>query len=98
MHACRSARWRLPASLAAQEHIVCPCSALRASGCAQVAASDVSIVAVEDAPKEEIERERAIEMQKEDILSKPEQIRCAQRHSCSSAVERVRPRFHSLDC
>ena len=45
--------------------------------CAQVAASDVSIVAVEDAPKEEMERERAIEMEKEDILSKPEQIRCA---------------------
>ena len=43
---------------------------------AQIAASDVSMVAVEDAPAAELERERAIEMQKEDILSKPEQIRC----------------------
>ena len=34
------------------------------------------MVAVEDAPAEEMERERAMEMQKEDILSKPEQIRC----------------------
>jgi hypothetical protein len=33
------------------------------------------MVAVEDAPAEELERERAMEMQKEDILSKPEQIR-----------------------
>jgi elongation factor Ts len=43
----------------------------------QIAASDVSIVSVDDAPADEVERERAIEMQKEDILSKPEQIRCA---------------------
>ena len=42
---------------------------------AQIAASDVSMVAVEDAPAAELEHERAIEMQKEDILAKPEQIR-----------------------
>ncbi len=43
----------------------------------QIAASDVSIVAAQDAPADEVERERAIEMQKEDIQSKPEAIRCA---------------------
>lgn len=43
----------------------------------QIAASDVSIVAAEDAPADEVARERAIEMQKEDIQSKPEAIRCA---------------------
>ena len=44
----------------------------------QIAASPgVSVVAVEDVPAEELERERAIELQKEDILSKPEAIRCA---------------------
>ncbi len=42
----------------------------------QIAACDVSIVSVDDAPVDEVERERAIEMQKEDIQSKPEQIRC----------------------
>lgn len=42
----------------------------------QIAACDVSIVAAEDAPADEVERERAIEMQKEDIQSKPEAIRC----------------------
>ncbi|EIE22442.1 hypothetical protein COCSUDRAFT_37065 [Coccomyxa subellipsoidea C-169] len=41
----------------------------------QIAASDVSIVAAQDAPADEVERERAIEMQKEDIQSKPEAIR-----------------------
>ncbi|KAK9914903.1 hypothetical protein WJX75_002062 [Coccomyxa subellipsoidea] len=41
----------------------------------QIAACDVSVVAAEDAPAEEVERERAIEMQKEDIQSKPEAIR-----------------------
>lgn len=44
----------------------------------QIAACDVSTVAAEDAPAEEVERERAIEMQKEDIQSKPEAIRCAE--------------------
>ncbi len=34
------------------------------------------MVSVEDVPAEALERERAIEMQKEDILSKPEAIRC----------------------
>ena len=44
----------------------------------QIAASPgVSVVAVEDVPAEELERERSIELQKEDILSKPEAIRCA---------------------
>ncbi len=42
----------------------------------QIAASaGVDIVAIEDAPQEELERERAIEMQKEDIQAKPENIR-----------------------
>ena len=41
----------------------------------QIAACDVSVVAAEDTPAEEVERERAIEMQKEDIQSKPEAIR-----------------------
>lgn len=44
----------------------------------QIAACDVSVVAAEDAPADEVERERAIEMQKEDIQSKPEAIRCAE--------------------
>ena len=43
----------------------------------QIAASPgVSVVAVEDVSAEELDRERAIELQKEDILSKPEAIRC----------------------
>ncbi len=42
----------------------------------QVAACpEVTVVHVEDVPAELLERERAIEMQKEDILSKPEAIR-----------------------
>ena len=69
---------------------------------AQVAASDVSMVAVEDAPKEEVERERAIEMEKEDILSKPEQIRCAihtearkeKRHSVTLALMGLEGHLH----
>ncbi len=42
----------------------------------QIAASpSVDIVAINEAPQEELERERALEMQKEDIQSKPENIR-----------------------
>ena len=45
--------------------------------CDQVAASpSATVVAAADLPAEELERERAIELQKEDILSKPEAIRC----------------------
>ncbi len=49
----------------------------------QIAASPgVSVVAVEDVSKEELDRERAIELQKEDILSKPEAIRRASAAHC----------------
>ena len=42
----------------------------------QIAACEgVSVVSKEDVPADELERERAIEMQKEDILAKPEAIR-----------------------
>ena len=42
----------------------------------QVAASPtVTVVATEDVDKEMLERERAIELQKEDLQSKPEAIR-----------------------
>ena len=40
-----------------------------------VACPEVSAVNKEDVPAEELEKERAIEMQKEDILSKPENMR-----------------------
>ena len=44
----------------------------------QIAASPgVDIVSIDEAPQEELERERSLEMQKEDIQSKPEAIRCA---------------------
>ena len=50
----------------------------------QIAASPgVTGVAVEDVPAEELERERAIELQKEDILSKPEAIRYAAAQPCA---------------
>ena len=53
----------------------------------QIAASaGVDTVAVEDAPQEELERERAIEMQKEDIQSKPENIRSASRSGSGHAA------------
>ncbi len=43
----------------------------------QAAASPCAIVvALQDVPQPEIEKERAIEMGKEDIQSKPEAIRC----------------------
>ena len=42
----------------------------------QVAAStEVSVVAVEDVPAEVVQKETDIEMGKEDILKKPENIR-----------------------
>jgi elongation factor Ts len=39
------------------------------------ASSEVSVVAVEDVPSEVVQRETDIEMGKEDILKKPENIR-----------------------
>ena len=39
------------------------------------ASSSAIVVAVQDVPESEIEKERAIEMGKEDIQSKPEAIR-----------------------
>lgn len=41
----------------------------------QIAACDASVVSVEDIPAEELERERQIELQKEDLASKPEKFR-----------------------
>ena len=50
----------------------------------QAAASPSAIVvALQDVPEAEIERERAIEMGKEDIQSKPEAIRSASVASCN---------------
>lgn len=44
----------------------------------QIAASpEASYLSTEDVPKEVVDSETAIEMEKEDILSKPEQIRWA---------------------
>lgn len=71
----------------------------------QIAASDVSMVAIEDAPADEVERERAIEMQKDDIQSKPEQIRfvppqfpCIYLHVAFLLVSFLAPRqFCNLD-
>ena len=40
------------------------------------ASSEVSVVAVEDVPAEVVQKETDIEMGKEDILKKPENIRC----------------------
>ena len=41
------------------------------------ASSQAIVVSVDDVPEEEMEKERRIEMEKEDIQSKPEAIRCA---------------------
>ena len=47
--------------------------------CPQIAASaEVTFVSTEDVPADFVAKETAIEMEKEDILSKPEAIRCAQ--------------------
>jgi hypothetical protein len=47
----------------------------------QIAACpEVSVVAIEDVPEAELENERRIEMEKEDIKSKPEAIRCVPSH------------------
>ena len=44
----------------------------------QIAASpEVTVVSVDDVPTDVVQKETDIEMGKEDILSKPEQIRCA---------------------
>ena len=44
---------------------------------AQIAASpEASYVSIEEVPKEFVDSETAIEMGKEDILAKPENIRC----------------------
>ena len=37
----------------------------------------VTVVSTDDVDKEMLERERQIELQKEDLQSKPENIRCA---------------------
>ena len=59
----------------------------------QIAASPgVDIVSIDEAPQEDLERERAMEMQKEDIQSKPEAIRCAALASCT---QRSQPRRSS---
>ena len=42
------------------------------------ASSDVTVVSMEDVPAEVVQKETDIELGKEDILSKPEQIRCVQ--------------------
>ena len=42
------------------------------------ASSQAIVVSVDDVPEEEMEKERRIEMEKEDIQSKPEAIRCAE--------------------
>ena len=56
----------------------------------QVAASpSVTVVAVEDVDKEMLERERAIEMQKEDLQSKPQAIRCASTKNKSSHCRQI---------
>ena len=45
----------------------------------QIAANpQVTVVAKEDYPAAELERERAIEMEKDDLKNKPEAIRCIQ--------------------
>ena len=50
----------------------------------QAAASPSAIVvALQDVPEAEIEKERAIEMGKEDIQSKPEAIRFVLPHTCA---------------
>ncbi len=41
------------------------------------ASSQAIVVSVDDVPEDEMEKERRIEMEKEDIQSKPEAIRCA---------------------
>jgi len=63
-------------------HVAPPSQCLRhkipAAAAAQIAASpEASYVSTEDVPKEFVDSETALEMQKEDIMSKPEQIRCA---------------------
>ena len=48
------------------------------AGHPQIAACpEVTVVSVADVPAEVLEKEKAIEMEKEDIKSKPEQMRCA---------------------
>jgi DNA-binding transcriptional regulator of glucitol operon len=52
----------------------------------QIAASpEASYVSVEEVPKEFVDSETSIEMQKDDILSKPENIRCADEYMRSKA-------------
>ena len=50
------------------------------------ASSQAIVVSVDDVPEEEMEKERQIEMEKEDIQSKPEAIRCAGDSSVSWLV------------
>ena len=57
----------------------------------QVAASsEVSVVSVEDVPAEVVQKETDIEMGKEDILKKPENIRFESRYPISLSAAKVR--------
>lgn len=76
---------------ASSVHVAPPSQCLRhkipAAAAAQIAASpEASYVSTEDVPKEFVDSETALEMQKEDIMSKPEQIRCAPAPSVSSPM------------
>lgn len=46
----------------------------------------MTVVAIEDVDQEMLERERQIELQKEDLQSKPENIRCGQRSAFQLAA------------
>ncbi len=53
----------------------------------QIAAShSVTVVAMEDVDQKMLERERQIELQKEDLQSKPENIRCGPAPSLCNAA------------
>ncbi len=53
------------------------CCTHRAPTRVQIAACpEVTVVSTADVPAEVLEKEKAIEMEKEDIKSKPEAIRC----------------------
>ncbi len=71
-HACTRCDRCLACALARTDaYLPCPAKP------PQVAASpEVTVVSVADVPAEILEKEKAIEMEKEDIKSKPEQMRC----------------------
>lgn len=64
----------------AHEHLAANCCSgnpTKAVNVVQIAAStDVTVVSVDDVDKDMLERERQIELQKPDLQSKPENIRC----------------------